>query len=198
MAGPGSGRTELEDGSLVQVIDTIPIVRRSRTITGTGLYIGVLQNAHSVADDEQSSVDLYSNLAFRNGLTNPIPAGYDLWLSQISLQTGDAGDLTSAQLIVVNGADQVGMSINDTGAAFGGFAPRILLAQWDALTTHVNGAAQFFGIRTNGQTDPFTPNFRVRRGTSLEFSTTSSAAATFNCVFMFGVFPEGLGQDVGF
>jgi len=192
LSGPGSPVTELTDGVVDQVLDVTPIVRRSRTQGQTsGLYTGLLRNAHAAAESKSSLLQPYVAVPGTSLAPYPsvMPAGFDVWvLSAAVTQLSGTGTISAALRVTVPG------SVMGISSAAGAAISNYTLAFWDKVI--VEGST--FGV-TSGDVSPWVRlGFRLPRSgtTQLIFASTSSAIATFDCFVMLGVFPVALGQDV--
>jgi len=194
----GGGQTELEDDRLIQTLDLTPFVRRGRTVGNlTGWYQGILVNVHSAADGEVSSIDPYSPGASANApYPGAVPRGWDVWLLGVSgIRSAGAGGLTSAWASINPILSQVGWSQDDAGAPVGAISPRFQLARFTGLDTTQSASGQDAMTTAQGETFVKT-TIRIPRGMNIEFFSESAAAATFQMLYVMGLFPEGLGQDV--
>jgi hypothetical protein len=150
-----------------------------------------MRNEHPGAGTLLSTVDPYDVTTGRiEPYPGPIPANFDLHLLAVTARhKSGTGSLTAALLIGMPAAAQ-GWGITDTGAA----APSALsipVAYWTSLVTQ----SVSFGVL--GNTNPQQRvGMRLRRGTTVQFSSTASALASFEAQIIFGLFPVGLGQDV--
>jgi len=206
--GRGSGalqsqETQLDDDRLIQTIDTIPIIRRSRTPADTsGLFQCSMQNAHAAADDESSTQDPYNPVAdsaaiIRQGYPDPIPPGFDFWVLQACIfRVVGAGALDAAWLRITSEAFGFGWSIDDEDNGLGGITTQPVLAQWEGMATTVFTGATPAGLVVGTGEVVARINMRIRRGVSLTFDSQAGALATFRMTLTCGVFPEGLGQDI--
>jgi len=191
VAGPGSAATELEDGILNQVLDVAPIVRRSRTLGGSGgWYYALMENVHLAANAQSSTLDLYAAVGPINGYENPLPDRFDCWLMQASCRRiAGAGDLTDGVFSLNPAESQQGCGVDQAGAAFAG-SSNMALAVFDGIFTG--------GIAINTLTNEanYKIGIRVPRGASIIWGTTAGAAATFRGELAIGVFPVTTGQDL--
>ena len=191
LTGSGSQITELTDGIVEQNLDVVPIIRRGRTQVGTGgLYTGFWRNIHGAADAQTSSLFPYAvpTSQVRAPFPANMPEQFDVWLFHASvIQLSGSGTL-SATLNLVLPATRVGMTT--TG---GGAEATFPLAFWDALITE----GVEFGLLAGSGVPVANLNMRIPRGrlTELQFTSTSSAIATFDLFALLGVFPVALGQD---
>lgn len=197
---PASGDTEFLEGTLDQVIDVGPLVRRGRTLAGTGgIFRGILRNVHPGADSKSSGIAPYA--ALEANVVAPFPAvvppEFDVWLLTAGVRrfTG-SGALSRCFLVMTNVLQ--GFGINDSGAPVVGVNEIIPLAYWDDLQVSTDtigvttsmGPLRKLGIRI--------PRIGVLPAApvGLSFRSTSAGAATFDCLLLMGLFPVGLGQDV--
>jgi len=194
LTGAGAPETEITDGTVDQVLDVGPIVRRGRTHAGrSGIFTAVLQNVHDVgAESKNVSVNPFA-LADDVAIApypQIMPDTFDVWLLAAYInQVSGSGTLTAS--LSMQMASQ-GWGIDNGGTPIVS-TPEFVLAYWDALVTE----GVEFALR-NGARGPTTfPGLRVPRnaGVFLRFRSTSSAIATFNCNLLLGVFPVSLGQD---
>lgn len=196
LSGVGAPLTEFLDGILNQSLDVTALVRRGRTIAlSTGIFYGLLRNNHTAANTQTSRFEPYIG---GTGAVLPYPSplgrGFDFWvLAAITRQLSGSGTFTGALFIDPN-TTLLGWGVDEAGAAVSA-AARLPLAYWDSVVTQTDE----FGLMENGQ-----PWARIglrlprlnRNDVGLVFSSTSSAAAVFDCYIILGVFPVGLGQDV--
>jgi len=197
MPGAGSSETVLDDGNVTQVLDILPIVRRSLTpIESGGIFVGMMENVHGGADDEASEIDPYAPGACAIGGYPPdVREGLDVWLLRADVRrTALAGELTGGQLRFDTSIEAQGWAIDDAAACLLGQGDQSVLAQWGNIDTTVNG-----GIHPAAEVGTgalyVKVGVRIRRGLRLRFDTTSAGAATFRLVMLIGLFPEALGQD---
>jgi len=194
----GSGITVLEDDSVTQTLPIVPeIARRSLAIGNIGGWVlAVLENVHSGADFEQSSINLYNPAAaaIRPPYPGPVPLNTDVWMLGCSLiRNSGAGGLTGGLLGLNPPTLSQGLGIDDAGVAL--------------ITTPIMTLAHFVGVDETlssgnafGETDQgltYVPiNLRIPRGGTLVFSSEAAAAAEFQLLVVLGLFPAGMGQDV--
>jgi len=187
--------TELEDGSVTQVVDINPIVRRSRTIgRTTGIFNCVLENVHGAgATSESSSIDPYNAGGLNvNGYPQPVPDDMDVWVLRVSvfISVATGSNLTTADYFLRTAAEQQGLSSDDGGLAVSAAIKNLPRYHWDTVTT--SGAVQ------NGISGAFCYDVpeRIRRGANFRFESVATNAVETQCVLVCGLFPIGLGQDV--
>jgi len=195
LTGSGSPLTELTDGVVDQSIDIAPIVRRSSTPAQTGgIFTGQFANIHPGGDTQVSLIFPYAaavDLIFPPYLT-PMPEQFDIWVLSAAMR-GTGGSTLSAGLFVVTGGAQQGWGVNSLGALLTANA-NMCLAFWDAV--RVVGTITI-GIAGGAGRATERIGFRLPRSrlTQLQFRSTASAATTFTCDIVLGVFPVALGQD---
>ena len=204
IAGKGSERTELMDGTVEQTLDVGPFARRGGVLAGTeGIFRGLLRNVHlGAADIINSGFVLYGNNPSIVVSPTPgkIPPQYEWWLFSCCM-TRFTGSINpeSAMLQISNLLQCFG--VDNSGAQVVANVP-LILTNWDGLgvvgpnvfgiTTAVNGSA---GVYRN-------IGIRVPRGGAfgaspqLQFTSVADAAAgTLDCTILMGLFPITMGQD---
>ena len=187
----------LDDASISLVLPIVPdIARRSLSSLPTGGWFqGILENVHSAADDEFSSIDPY---AAGVDAVAPYPASisddFDVWLAGVGgARSSGAGGLTGALLGINPVNHQQGWGRDDAGAPVTG-SPMFRIAFFDGLETAAVSSQDPF---KTPQGEVWVPvGLRIARGATLTFQSTSAAAAEFQAIFLIGLFPAGLGQDV--
>jgi len=193
LSGAGSPVTELTDGVVDQVLDVAPIVRRSRTLAGSGgLFVAVFENDHAAADNRTTSIFPY-NAGTGNVLPpypSPMPAQFDVWLLTAGMiRIAGSGTVTGNLSLLMPSAQQ-GIGVDDAGAATGIVAMLTPLVFWDTVLAGSIIAQRNLGVQAQiGQRLPASP------ATELRLFTTASAAAIYHCFAVLGVFPVGLGVD---
>lgn len=203
LAGPGSGQTDLEDGELIQTIDTQGIIRRSRGIASTsgGWFTGIMENVHTSGSTNKSTrINIYTTV-FQPPLPAAgqiIPQGYDWWLIGAGLKgtSGTASNFTDGALLLDCGGGLTGFFEDDSSATTPAQEAIIPLVRWDDLVT-IGGSV--IGLREDGNV--WTPiNLRIPQHVTpiLDFVSTATNAVTVRCNLIVGLFPAQLGQDVSF
>jgi len=196
LTGAGSPITELADGVVDQVLSVNEIARRSRTQADLGgIYTGILENNHLIADTVTTSININrmaADLAIPP-FPDPMPPQFDVWLLGATLiQLSGSGTLQGALMIRFANSQQ-GFGVNQAGAAVVD-QENVVVASWDIVSTILTTFGLQGGVRT-----PFARiGMRLPRhvDTRLQFTTISSAAVVFSCQLLMGVFPVALGQDV--
>lgn len=197
--GVGSAQTELIDGDVSQVIDIVPVVRRSKTLAGsTGWFYACMRNAHGAgASDLETRVNPYTTVAGRipPWPPRPFPVGLDIWILGACLEgiAGTVGNMTDAILLINPGGGAQAWGEDDGGTNIIDGDILIPLARWDDLAS-VGGTD--VGITEDGRVFAYIGQ-RLRPFDSvLSFRSTASNAVTVQCNLLLGLFPVGLGQDV--
>lgn len=195
LTGQGAQVTELNDGTVDQVMAINEVARRGRTLAATsGIFTPTMRTNHSGATDENVIVDPYN--VGTTGVVAPYPAvmplQFDVWLMGASIrQVSGAGTLT-ATLSLVQGTRQAGWGLDEAGAQVLVAQP-IRLAFWNAVSNVLTKFGTLQGPLGPHWSGPVRLN---RFGMDLRFDARSSEAAAFDCQLILGVFPAGLGQDV--
>jgi len=188
----------LDESNISLVLPIVPdIARRSQQIGPLGGWFqGVLENVHSGADGEASNMDPYNPGASAVGAYPPvIPDGYDVWLMAVGGErSSGSGGLTGA-LMSMNPAPAAQGWGQDDQAAPVIATPRFYVARFDALSETVTVVANDPMITEAGETFVHV-GLRIPRGGFIGFHSESAAAAEFQAIFIMGLFPAGLGQDV--
>jgi len=193
MAGRGSSQTDLEDGSVTQVIDIKPVVRRSLSLPSTeGIFFCYLENDHAGADSERSFIDPYEPGAAAIPPYPPsVSRDFDFYVLQIFLRATGAGSLSNGMLMATPTAVMEGWGIDDSQLpVVTNFAAP--LGVFDSVIT-IDGS--IIGITADGES-VININLRIRRGCILTFSSDSGGAVVFKMVLICALQPIGLGQDV--
>ena len=187
----------LDDENVQLVLPIVPeVTRRSLSGNESGWFIGILENEHSGADAELSFINPYSP---GDDAVPPYPRevedDFDVWLLGISgIRSAATGDLTGAIMDINPAARSQGWGRNDLGASIVD-STSIRLAFFSGLETTTDVVTADPMITPGGLL--FVPtNLRIPRGGTLGFNSRSAAAATFQAIFLLGLFPAGLGQDV--
>lgn len=194
----GSGITTLDDESVAQVLPIVPeIARRSLTIGNVGgIFTAVLENVHSGADFEQSSVTVYSPTAAARIPPYPRVVGknFDIWLLGCSLvRSVGTGGLTAGRCGWNPSVETQGLGIDDAGASVIA-TPIIGLAMFTSINADLSGVE---GLGVTDQGLAYQPiNLRLSKRATLVFSSEAAAAAEFQLICVMGLFPAGMGQDV--
>lgn len=203
LAGPGSGQTSLEDGELIQTIDTQGIIRRSRGIGSTsgGWFTGIMENDHEAgATNKSTRINPYTTIFYPPlpAAGQTIPQGYDWWLIGAGLvgTAGTASNFTSGILVLDCGVGLTGFFEDDDSASATGQSAMIPVSRWDDLVT-IGGFD--VGLREDGNI--WTPiNLRLPQHIApvIDFLSTATNAVTVRCNLVMGLFPAQIGQDVSF
>jgi len=190
----------LDEGNISLTLPIVPnIARRSQTLGNAGgLFTGLLENVHAGADDETSTIKPYKAGA---SAIAPYPEviedGTDLWLLRVALiAVVGTPDLAGAVFSINYGGETNGWGRDDAGDPVTNSTPFAITA-WDGTftaATAYTGGDPCTVVGTGAISDE--PNMRIPRGATLRIATTSGAAGEFRLLFLMGLFPAGLGQDV--
>jgi len=196
---PVGGPTVLDDDSVSLTMPVLPEIARRSLIQGplTGWYTSVMENVHSAADGELSSINPYEpGAAAVAPYPESVPDDFDVWLLKAFAQrSSGSGALTMGYLDMNPVTHQQGWGIDDAGAPVID-EPPVVLARWDSVEAVVTVAGATEPAMTEAGDTMVDVNIRIARGALLRFSTESAAAAEFQCLLLMGLFPSGLGQDV--
>lgn len=197
---PKSVALVLDEGNISLTLPIVPhITRRSQTIGNVGgIFSGILENVHSGADDETSTIQPYKAAAFAIA---PYPellgVDTDLWLLGVSLIASSGTPALAGAVFSLNlQSETQGWGRDDQSAPVTSGSPMCITA-WDGTFTACSaytGGDPCTIVGTGLIHD--TPNIRLPRGVTLRLATTSGAAGEFRLLFLMGLFPAGLGQDV--
>jgi len=194
-----SGITDMDMGSISLVFNVAPEILRRGVQLGPqgGWFMGILENVHSGADGERSEIDPYAAGADAVApFPTTVPEDIDLWLLGVSLvQSVGTGTLLTAAQILFNPAPFTqGFGRDDGGLPI--IAVRAFtVARFTSVVNDVTDLGAEAGITDQGLT--YQPvNMRIPRGSTISFSSESSAAAEFQAILVMGMFPASLGQDV--
>ncbi len=202
IGSPALGGVVLDDDSVTQTLPVVPDIARRGAAQGStgGWFLGILENVHSAGDNEDSNINPYEAGLNAAGSAWPptVPPGFDVWVLGVSgHRSVGTGGLTMAMMgyNAANNGPAFGWGKDDAGAAVAPVTPTIFLARFDALEEGAAGLVQDPMITEQGLT--FQPiRMRLPRAGTLSFFTTSAAAAEFQAMFLMGLFPAALGQDI--
>jgi len=201
IGGAGSAaETLLDDANVDQVLDVAPLIRRGLVPAATeGIFRGVLRTNHAIGDSQQAVWSPYDEQLSRTiaPYTPPISDEFDIWLLRACVVVTTVSGTATCSLNMQNvrqgfGANQVGSAtiVNS----------KIPLAFWDIL--HTVHDTTFMGTG-NRNTEPWKKiDQRLPRlgetATRVQIffmSEASGGPSAYDCNFLFGIFPVGLGQD---
>jgi len=162
-----------------------------------GWFQGILQNVHLGADDIASAIDPYNpGDDARAPYPVIVPRGWDIWLLGVgAVQTALTGVLANAVFQINPTGTEVGWARDNSGNPVAGGSPSFSVARFDSILGGTGAISQDPFLTPDGQTF-VRVGIRIARGSALEFHTTSAGATTYQGLFLMGLFPEGLGQDV--
>jgi len=191
----GLAQTEFEDSILGQQLDVTSIIRRGRTLgTTTGLVTMLIRNIHAVADTQLTAITPFvlGPTGLRGPMVSPIPKRFDLFLLNATLRQVSGSGTLSGALFVDFPFDNLGFGIDSAGVAVVA-SDDVCVAFWDAVTTET---LEFGLLQQGGVIAQINMRLPTNPLTRIVFSTTSSAAATFDVNMRLGLFPITLGQDI--
>jgi len=193
---PGTQATVLDTASVSLTMPIVPdVARRSLASQPSGgIFQGVLENVHSGADQEVSSIEPY---AAGDNAVPPYPAeissNFDLWLIGVhGIRSSGAGALTGGLASITFPAHTQGWGQDDQGAAVISNRP-VRVAEFDDISV-LSGTPEVM-ITAAGLTY-VRAGIRLVRGCALDFHSRSGGIAEFQMTFLLGLFPAALGQDV--
>jgi len=196
---PSGQPLTLDDSNISLVLPIIPEIARRGQVIGnlTGWFQGILENVHSGADNEISSIDPYAAGA---DAVPPFPQlvedNFDLWLLGAMLAESSGTPALVGGIFSMNTQGRMqGFGRDDQGAPVVAQVP-LVLAAWNGTFT---AAAYAPGDPCTlvGSGELFKKlGLRIPRGAVLRLHTTSGAAGEFHLSLLMGLFPAGLGQDV--
>jgi len=195
LSGRGDDKTELTDGILEQGVDVAPMIRRGRTLQPSeGIFYGIFHNVHAGADTQSATINPYRPEELLRVAPYPavVPAQFDLWLLYATvLRQAGTGTATALLDMQLSGQTQGWGVRMDGGAEVQ--VPRHPLAFWDTTI-----ASTYTFLTTVGVSQPAVKlGYRFPRtgNPDLRFFSSSSAAATWQCAIVMGLFPVSMGQD---
>jgi len=186
--------TELMDSRVFQTVDILPVVRRSRTLSGSqGIFSGAFRNEHTDAQSLVTSVNPY-DIASSNTIA-PYPTlikpQFDLWLLAASVVRNTGGGTFTGTLEIAPNSAGWGESDDGSPAAFAS----LIVASWKEVVTR--GGTTVCLI--DGGNTLARIGLRLPRiggvGQLVKFRSTSSLTSTYTCILQIGMFPVGFGQD---
>jgi len=192
-----SGVVNLDDGDVSLTLDIADLTRRGLAGIRDGWYQAVLENVHSAADDESSTIVPYTPAATASA---PYPTAvgldYDVYLLRAQgLRVAGAGTLDEGWLRLLLPDESIGIGIEDDGTAITA-ASNYTLARFTDVVAAPGGLSNDMLVDAAGDPSIYIGT-RLPRGCSLNWATTSvTASATFRCLLTLGLFPVALGQDV--
>lgn len=195
IAGPGAPITEITDGTLEQVIDVTPVIRRSLTLAGTqGLFGALMENVHPVGNEQiVTTVNPYQvPIGVQAPYPDPVGPDFDIWVVGCSALRASGGG--SFQGMLEMQSTNTGWGVDDQGAAVTGDTGQPL-AFFDGFVTALGRS---FGITMDTRNRPYVPlNFRIPTGgqAQLLFRSFSNSPSTWRLHLWLGLFPVSLGQD---
>jgi len=192
-ASQTSAFTDLDTEHVQQVLEISGIVRSSSQIGPvSGWFLGVLQNVHPGAGDLVSTMNPYEpGAAATQQFPRSVPQGWDIWCHGASMRrSAGAGTLTSG-FLAING-DPQGWGRNNSGVTITD-TPEQVVCHWNSIAPDVPTPA----LTPSG--DTYVPvRMRIPRNSDFEYRTVAAgASANFDLAIVLGLFPAGIGQDLG-
>lgn len=197
--GTATELVEFDDGTLQQVFDVAPLVRRAGAPnTGIGL-VRISVNYASGAGSNTVTAELRNpGIGSQGWPAADIAAGkVDVYLIGASLQRTSGSSTLTASSLSLALPSGVHMPRLDVGT--GTQATELGLAQWDALITGTGIFAGFDGYpfqRIGIRLPPTFPTQLSVGSTRLSFFSTSDGVGQFSCAVLVAFLRAGLGQDV--
>lgn len=197
LTGSGAANTEFADGTVEQVLDVGPMVRRGRTPAATGgLFTCTFSFTSSGAQELQRAINPYEpgGALTYSPYPNSVNNYFDLWVLDASMNRQSGSGTIEAGLYYQFGnrgwgIDQSGARVDPLTVGSG------VLAVWDDFQSV--GSAEWGVQGDQVKILPKIPKVRLARtaDTYLIFHINTSATCEVNCVLTLGMFPNGLGQD---
>jgi len=199
LAGSGDSQTELIDGTVDQVLDVAPVVRRGGTAAGTGgIFRIALRTVHGAANEKAVSFQPYQpgSVGVVAPYPNPVPDTFDFWILQASCErVSGAGDLVGAQIRLTQVIQ--GFGLQDNATAFTSTAV-MQLAAFGPVNASTD--VEFFPVLGTGECVARiglrVPRKGVIASPFIVFDAVSDGIVTIDCVMLCALFPLALGQDV--
>lgn len=191
----GGDGVDFDERHAQQTIPLYPeLRRRSKPLAGIdNWFYAVQQHAHAGAGGLVTSVSVYNPPNPLNGYPSAVPEGWDIFLLAVQgqQQAGDDADFTAASVNIFPGAFSQGMGDIDTGLPV-----EVAIA---FTIGHSTVILEDVGTNVMAWDDSGTmlyPRIRLPRGANIGFASEALAATTLRAIFILGVFPMALGQDV--
>lgn len=203
MAGGSSvQQTFLEDGVVSQTFDIMASAGRALSYIPESIAVAQLETTQTAAGTVATSVDPYllgtNSVATIWNWPDPVPAGVDVWFLGCCMQAEVATDFVTGLLDIVG--DQAGDGAwgeSDGAAAPQAITFRFPVGAWNSIVAY-GGIS--YGVNTQDaghQLCSMRPPFRIRRGMSLDFRTTTNGVGPteLQALVMLGIFPVGAGRN---
>lgn len=197
---PAPSPAVVDDDSVSLTLPIVPnIARRSLASQPTGgWFTGLLENNHVSDDAIISTINVYNTGDDTvPPWPAPVPAEFDIWLlGCFGIHSSGSGGLSEA-LMGFNPANFTQGWGRDQAGVLTVSSPRLHVARFDAIGGGATGSSDPPLITEQGATY-VAVNMRIPRGTNLSFQTLSTGAAVvvFTAIFLLGLFPSAMGQDV--
>jgi len=188
----------LDDTNVSLTLPLVPnVTRRSLSGIRTGWYQGVMENVHSAADTEQSTLSPYTPGDTRTApWPEVVPEDFDVWLLRVQgLVTTGAGTLDEGWIRFVLPPETIGVGVEDDGTPII-LSSNYTVARFTDIVSAPGGLSNKMLVDASGEPSIYVGT-RLPRGCQINFATTSvTASVTFRALLTLGLFPAGLGQDV--
>lgn len=199
IAGVGSPRTELIDGDINQTVEIANVARRAAP--GTGQFWGLHQTAHGAGATSLSATISPYGPDLPNGNTcavapypNPVPSKFDLFLIGASVHLSAVANYIAGSIQLNVPATNKGFGIQNNEGVFAAVNPAstVFVADFPATAGGLQGV-----MAVTGTGQVWLPlRFRVRRGTTITFSTDAGGAITITLNTLWSLQPICFGQNV--
>jgi len=206
VSGVGESETTFLSDELVQQFNAFRAIRRARAdFTHGGWWYGILENTHADGSEEEISfINPYAAGVDALGtFPQTIPTDFDIWLHAVTVRAAGTTAGLLCQAFLGTGS-QVALQSQafgrDQANAPTGSVPMSmpLTPQLDAATNWTIASLAYVNSSLTGNPALPYPGMRLPRGYNLGFvSFTTTAAAVLQCQFLMGLYPIGMGSDVG-
>lgn len=173
---------DFDDGTLQQVLDVAPLIRRGRSVArSTGVWTGIMRVAATAGATNSDDLNPYAlGTQAKAAFPSPVPQGFDVWI--LDVQAGGLQNVDWAVASILYPA---------AAQAFGTAAPiNHAVAVW-------TGAPLVTGLIFLTPALRFAAPVRVPPGAqiSVEMKATGGGSGVVDVTWIIGLFPAGLGQD---
>lgn len=199
-SGSAGQFTDFDENDLLQSFEVNSAVRRGRADVATGgWFYGRLDNRHIGNDTVFSFIDPYAPGANALGTwPQEVPQDFDVWIGHI-WAFGDtaAGNFAEALCSLGLPARMQAMGADESQNPLAATSMGMTLGYWDTQQDISTVEAL-----QNSKTDQviYAPKMRLPRGVAIQFMSRLGGAGgdVFSLGFELGLFPIGMGQDVGY
>lgn len=182
-----SAETFLDSESVQQALNMNAFVRRGRAYgAADGMFAWTIENVHPGIDTQTTTIDPYALASVAAGFPTPVPEGFDVWLldAQVSVTTANVDLDPGPRLSIVFGS-----TLKVFGPAGSVTIPWRL---WNTVIP-ISGTLGYMGVSAGFPHRDAA--WRIPRGATLTFASTSLAATSIFCGMAIALLPAGLGQD---